>query len=112
MYEGCGGLQGGHRSDPLHPPSHVGQAAAPGGLRRPPPTMGSWTRTKNKHTTINQRAVACGSRRDLRGAMEVSPYGPGRNLVVAAAPVCLRLPPASPGSKKTQKIQKNNQQAE
>ena len=55
MYEGCGGLRGGHRSDPSHPPSHVGQAAAPGGLRRPPLTPGSW-KWPRKHTHNNQPA--------------------------------------------------------
>ena len=36
-----GGLQGGTESDPWRPPSDVGQAAAPGGLRRPKHPLGS-----------------------------------------------------------------------
>ena len=56
---GARGTSEGHRSDPLHPLSGVGQAAAPGGLRRPkhPPgpkkeqnraltTIKSWGRTR------------------------------------------------------------------
>ena len=37
-------------------------AAAPGGLRLPPPSPGSWRTKKNTHTTTNRRKATCGSR--------------------------------------------------
>jgi len=72
-----------------------GEAAAPGGLRLPPCTPGSWKWLKNKNITINQWAATCGSPGELQGAMEVAPYDPGRNLVGAAASGCQKLPPPS-----------------
>ena len=68
-------------------------AVAPGGLRLPPSTSGPWKRPKKHDITINQQSATCGSGRDLRGAIEVAPYGPGRNFIGAAASGCRKLPP-------------------
>ena len=68
-------------------------AAASGGHRLPPSTPGQWKRPKKHNITINQQLAACESGRDLRGAIEVAPYGPGRNFIGAAASGCQKLPP-------------------
>ena len=51
------GTSEGHGSDPLHPPSVVGQVAAPGGLRRPKHPPGP---KKNKIGLLQQSKVGGG----------------------------------------------------
>ena len=62
---GVRSTSGGHESDPWRPPSPVGQAAAPGGLRRSKHPPGSKFQQKRAHTTINRskgRVGAAGRR--------------------------------------------------
>ena len=51
-------------------------AAAPGGLRLPPPSPGSWRTKKNTHTTTNRRKATCGSRWGPSGGHGSDPLRP------------------------------------
>ena len=50
--------------------------AAPGGLRMPPPSPGSWRTEKNTETTINRRTATCGSRWGPSGSHGSDPLRP------------------------------------
>ena len=58
-----------------------GGAAAPSGLRLPPPSLGSWKTRKNTQTTINLQEATCGGHPGSAGVSEVTPYARIRNLV-------------------------------
>ena len=81
----------------------LGVEAAPGGLRSPHPSLGSWKTQKKKQTTINMQAATCESRWGAGGVMKVTPYGHVPIDGRAAALDCQKLPPPSPGSKKRPK---------
>ena len=70
-------LHGDTGSDPLHPPSHVGQAAVPGGLslRRTKHPLGPKNQQKNTHTAIK---LVCPKKR------QSPPTGPPK----ATEPLC------------------------
>jgi len=66
---GVRSTSGGHESDPWRPPSPVGEAAAPGGLRRPKHPPGSKFQRKRAHTTINRSKGTRGSSRRALGGV-------------------------------------------
>ena len=96
------GLQGVMEVTPYRPGLNYGGAPAPGGLRPPHPSPGSWKKKKKNQTTINKKVATCGSPKGLLGAMEVAPYGRRPNYGGARSPDCRKLLPPSPGSKNTQ----------
>ena len=102
------GLQGVMEVTPYCPGPNYGGAAAPGGLRPPPPSPGSWKTPKK----TNNNQLACrphvGGTEGLQGVMEVIPYRPGPNYGGVRSPDCRKLLPPSPGSKNTQKNSNNN----
>ena len=75
-----------------------GVAVALGGLRPPPPSLGSWKYKKSKQQSTSMRQRV-GEARGLRRVMEVTLYGHDRNFGGAEAQACQKLPLPSPGSK-------------
>ena len=89
-------------------PSQIfwGGAAAPGSLRLPPGTAGPWKWQKKHIQQSTSERQRVGAAETWGGGMEVAPYGPGRNLVGAAASGCQKLPhPSLLGKRKTVKAQ-------
>ena len=68
---GARGTSEGHGGDPSpsRPPSGVGQAAAPGGLRRPKHPLESKFQQKRAQTTINKSKGTRGSSRRALGGV-------------------------------------------
>ena len=66
---GVRSTSGGHESDPSRTPSPVGQAAAPGGLRRPKHPLESKFQQKRAQTTINKSKGTRGSSRRALGGV-------------------------------------------
>ena len=67
--EGCGGLPGGHSSDHWRPSSDVGQAAAPGGLRRPKHPRVKKKTNKGSHNNHQVVEDAWERQEDVRGCI-------------------------------------------